>query len=155
MTTNEMAITRGATESNREDSWERGASRQRETGNGRRAFLAGAAAMMMTAGAGSAFGQEAGQDKARRYDHDAPPVHYPDPDLVILDPRFAKYRIGNTPIQRLFTGMLWAEGPAWNGMGRFLIWSDIPNNVQHRRIDEDGHISGFSQSLEPEQRQYV
>jgi gluconolactonase len=69
------------------------------------------------------------------------PVRYPDPDVVSLDKRFDKYRIGNTPIRRLHTGMLWAEGPAWNGAGRYLVWSDIPNNVQMRWLDDDGHIS--------------
>ncbi|MFB3828318.1 MAG: SMP-30/gluconolactonase/LRE family protein [Bryobacteraceae bacterium] len=69
------------------------------------------------------------------------PVRYPDPDVVILDKRFAAYRIGNTPIRRLHTGMLWAEGPAWNGVGRYLVWSDIPNNVQMRWLEEDGHVS--------------
>jgi gluconolactonase len=69
------------------------------------------------------------------------PVRYPDPDLVIVDKRFAKYRLGNTPIRRLHTGMLWAEGPAWNGAGRYLVWSDIPNNVQLRWLEDDGHVS--------------
>ena len=71
------------------------------------------------------------------------PVRYPDPDVVVLDKRFEKYKIGNTPIQRLHTGMLWAEGPAWNAVGRYLLWSDIPNDVQLRRIDDDGHVSVF------------
>jgi gluconolactonase len=52
-------------------------------------------------------------------------------------------KIGNTPIKRLHTGMLWAEGPAWNGVGKFLVWSDIPNAVQMRWLDEDGHVSQF------------
>ena len=69
------------------------------------------------------------------------PVRYPDADIVVLDKRFAKYKIGNTPIQRLHTGMLWAEGTAWNGVGKYLVWSDIPNNVQMRWLDEDGHVS--------------
>src|SRR5262245_27693883 len=56
------------------------------------------------------------------------PTRYPDPDIIVLDKRFAKYKIGNTPIQRLYTGMLWAEGPAWSGEGNYLVWSDIPNN---------------------------
>src|SRR5579864_5810741 len=73
----------------------------------------------------------------------AQPVRYPDADIVVLDKRFAKYKIGNTPIQRLVTGMLWAEGTAWNGVGKYLVWSDIPNNVQMRRLEEDGHISIF------------
>src|SRR5258706_16396705 len=71
------------------------------------------------------------------------PVPYPDPDIIALDPRFRGYIIGNTPIKRLHTGTLWAEGPAWNGAGRYLIWSDIPNNVQMRWLDEDGHVSVF------------
>jgi gluconolactonase len=71
------------------------------------------------------------------------PVRYPDPDILVLDKRFAKYKLGNTPIQRLATGFLWAEGPAWNGVGRYLLWSDIPNNVQHRWLEEDGHVSTF------------
>src|SRR2546423_147257 len=50
------------------------------------------------------------------------PVKYPDPDVVALDPRFSKYIIGNTPMQRLFTGTFWAEGPAWNGVGRYLVY---------------------------------
>jgi gluconolactonase len=71
------------------------------------------------------------------------PVRYPDPDVVALDERFRKYMLGNASIQRLYTGMAWAEGPAWNGVGRYLLWSDIPNDVQLRRLDEDGHVSVF------------
>jgi gluconolactonase len=100
---------------------------------GRRAFVAGAMTTLATA----ALGQE------RNYGPNAPPVRYPDPDIVVLDKRFAKYKIGNTPIQRLHTGMLWAEGPAWNSVGRYLVWSDIPNNVQCRWLAEDGHVSVF------------
>ncbi len=69
------------------------------------------------------------------------PVRYPDADIVVLDPRFAKYKLGNTAIQRLHTGMLWAEGPAWNGAGGYLMWSDIPNNRQMRWLEEDSHVS--------------
>ena len=65
------------------------------------------------------------------------PTRYPEPDVVVLDKRFGKYKLGNSPIQRLYTSpkMLWAEGPAWNGVGRYLLWSDIPNNVQMRWLD--------------------
>jgi gluconolactonase len=71
------------------------------------------------------------------------PLPYPDPDIVALDPRFQSYILFNTPIQRLHTGTYWAEGPAWNGVGRYLVWSDIPNNVQMRYIDDDGRITRF------------
>lgn len=71
------------------------------------------------------------------------PVRYPDPDIVVLDKRFAKYKIGNTSIQRLYTGLLWAEGPAWNAVGHYLVWSDLSNNRQMRWLEEDGHVSVF------------
>jgi gluconolactonase len=71
------------------------------------------------------------------------PVRYPDPDIVALDNRFRKYMVGNTTIKRLHTGTLWAEGPAWNGVGRYLVWSDIPNNVQMRWIEEDSRVTTF------------
>ena len=100
---------------------------------GRRSFLAAAAAGF----AGSVF--------ARDYGPDAAPVRYPEPDVVVIDDRFKKYKLGNSPIQRLYhnQNMLWAEGPAWNAVGRYLIWSDIPNNVQYRWLEEDGHVSIF------------
>lgn len=69
------------------------------------------------------------------------PERYPDPDVVALEPEFAQYIQGNAPIRRLHTGMLWAEGPAWNGSGNYLVWSDIPNNAQLRYLPEDGHVS--------------
>ncbi len=104
-------------------------------GLGRRSFLAAAAAATTAAVTKSALGRD--------YGPGAPPVRYPDPDIVVLDKRFAKYKLGNTPIKRLHTGTLWAEGPAWNGVGRYLVWSDIPNNCQMRWIEDDGHVSRF------------
>ncbi len=99
----------------------------------RRSFLAAASALAAaTAMAPQAF--------ARNFGPDAPPVRYPEPDVVVLDKRF-KYKLGNTPILRLYTGTLWAEGPAWNGVGRYLLWSDIPNNEQLRWLEEDGHVA--------------
>ncbi len=102
----------------------------------RRAFLAAAA---------GALGMTAASALARDYGPTAQPVRYPDPDIVTLDPRFKKYAIGNTPIQRIYHSeqMLWAEGPAWNGVGKYLLWSDIPNNVQMRWLEDDGHVSTF------------
>ncbi len=71
------------------------------------------------------------------------PLRYPDPDIIALDPRFRRYMVSNTSIKRVHIGSMWAEGPAWNGVGRYLIWSDIPNNVQLRWIEEDGRVSDF------------
>lgn len=69
------------------------------------------------------------------------PLRYPDPDVIALHPSFDKYRIKSAEIERLTTGMRWAEGPAWNGAGGYLMWSDIPNNRQMRWLEEDGHVS--------------
>jgi len=83
----------------------------------------------------------AGSALARDYGPDAQPERYPDPDVIALDPSFKKYIQGNSPIRRLFTGALWCEGPAWNGSGNYLVFSDIPNNRQMRYLPEDGHVS--------------
>lgn len=73
----------------------------------------------------------------------APPGSYPDPDVIAIDQAFNALRIGNTPIQRLWTGALWMEGPAWCSQGRYLLWSDIPNNRQMRYLDDDGRVTVF------------
>jgi gluconolactonase len=75
----------------------------------------------------------------------AQPVTYPDPDLITIDPAFNALRVGNTPIQRLWTGGMWCEGPAWCGQGRYLVWSDIPNNRQLRWMEDDGRVTVFRQ----------
>jgi gluconolactonase len=74
----------------------------------------------------------------------APPTTYfTDPDVLTIEPAFDGLRQPNVSIQRLWTGALWSEGPAWNSQGRYLVWSDIPNNRQMRWIEEDGHVSVF------------
>ena len=101
---------------------------------GRRSFLAaGIAGGLVTSATLSAQRDWSGKNPSR----------YPDPDLVVLDKRFLKYRIGNTPIQRFYTGTLWSEGPAWNSAGQYLVWSDIPNDAQMRWLEEDGHVAKF------------
>ena len=67
-------------------------------------------------------------------------VRYPHPDIVALDKRFGA-KLGNTPIQRLYTGTLWAEGCAWCGTSRYLVWSDIPRAENLRYLEEDGHVA--------------
>jgi gluconolactonase len=68
---------------------------------------------------------------------------YPDPAVQVLDPRFLKYRITNAAVERLATGTRWGEGPVWFGDGRFLLWSDIPNNRILRWDEESGAVSVF------------
>src|SRR5271166_516727 len=71
------------------------------------------------------------------------PVHYPDAAIEIVDPRFAKYVVGNAAVERLYTGCRWAEGPVWFGDGRYLLWSDIPNNRILRWLEDTGEVSVF------------
>jgi gluconolactonase len=71
----------------------------------------------------------------------APTTYFTDPDVLTVDPSFDNLRQPNAPIQRLWTGALWSEGPAWNAQGRYLVWSDIPNNRQLRWLQDDGRVS--------------
>jgi gluconolactonase len=80
----------------------------------------------------------------RDFGPDAPPTTYfADPDVLTIDPAFDGLIQANTSIKRLWTGALWAEGPAWNAQGRYLLWSDIPNNRQMRWLEDDGRVSVF------------
>ncbi|MEE3367483.1 MAG: SMP-30/gluconolactonase/LRE family protein [Planctomycetota bacterium] len=118
---------------------------QSDSGLARRDFLTAAAAIAVGAHAAIAQDKAASPKGRTRYGKNADPVRYPDPDIVVLDDRFKKYKIGNSAIRRVYHSkdMAWAEGPAWNGVGRYLLWSDIPNNVQLRYLEEDGHVSTF------------
>jgi len=71
------------------------------------------------------------------------PVSYPDAAVEVLDPRFAKYKVNNAAIERLWTGARWAEGPVWFGDGRYLLFSDIPNNRMLRWLEDTGEVTVF------------
>ena len=87
---------------------------------------------------------ERGQQPAARFrPNGAPNVYFWDPDVIAVDPSFNGLAQPNAPIQRLWTGALWAEGPAWNAQGRYLVFSDIPNNRQMRYIEDDGRVTVF------------
>ncbi len=67
----------------------------------------------------------------------------PAQDYEVLDPRFARLFNGSAHVEKLFTGCRWAEGPAWFPAGRYLIWSDNPNNRMMRYDETDGSVSVF------------
>lgn len=83
--------------------------------------------------------------RSQAHDNAATPLvlRYPDPAIEVLDPRFASYRLGNAAVERLWTGGRWTEGPVWFGDGRYLLWSDIPNNRMLRWSEETATISVF------------
>ena len=97
----------------------------------RRAFLAAGAAVATFAAAPRALAQF------------QPSPRYPDPNVQVLDPSFNKYRLGLAKVEQIATGMRWSEGPVWFGDGRYLLWSDIPNNRIMRWDEETGAVSAF------------
>jgi gluconolactonase len=128
-------------------------SELREHNVDRRRFLAGlGAGAAVAVGAGAALAQDMGPmappstvtSPPRDFGPGgAPTTYFWDPDVIAVDPSFNGLAQPNSAIQRLWTGALWAEGPAWNAQGRYLVWSDIPNNRQMRWIEDDGHVSVF------------
>lgn len=72
-----------------------------------------------------------------------PATRYPDPAVRALDPRFDKYQIKLAAVERLATGLRWAEGPVWFGDGRYLLCSDIPNNRIVKWEEETGAVSNY------------
>jgi gluconolactonase len=100
----------------------------------RRQFLA--------AGTAAAAVASLGHARSVRADWQPSP-RYPDPAIKILDPSFAAYRVGSAKVERLATGMRWSEGPVWFGDGRYLLWSDIPNDRILRWDEETGAVGVF------------
>jgi gluconolactonase len=62
-----------------------------------------------------------------------------------MDPSFNSLLTGHGRVERLWTGARWAEGPAWFAAGRYLVFSDIPNNRMMRWDECSGHMSVFRQ----------
>ena len=65
------------------------------------------------------------------------------PSFEVIDPRFRKLVFMNVHVEKLYTGCRWAEGPAWFAAGRYLVWSDIPNDRMLRWDETDGSVSVF------------
>jgi gluconolactonase len=102
--------------------------------------------MNVTAGAVTAIALDPlqrAQGQGSKIQETKNPVAYPDSAIEIVDPRFAKYRIITAAVERLYTGTRWAEGPVWFGDGRYLVFSDIPNNRMLRWIEDTGEVSVF------------
>jgi gluconolactonase len=74
-----------------------------------------------------------------RYDTTAP-IRYPDPDIIVLDPRFQPMVLGHASIERIATGFRFTEGPAYYGDGRYLLFSDIPNDALLRWDEITGAV---------------
>ncbi len=66
-------------------------------------------------------------------------------DFEILDDRFKPLVKTAARVERLFEGCRWAEGPAYFPAGRFLVWSDIPNDRMLRFDETTGAVGTFRQ----------
>lgn len=74
-----------------------------------------------------------------------PSLRLPDPAIEVLDERFLALRLLSGTVERLCTGCYWAEGPVWFGDGRFLLFSDIPNDRILRWDECTGQVGVFRQ----------
>ena len=61
----------------------------------------------------------------------------------VRDERYRRLVLPNVHVEKLYTGCRWAEGPAYFAAGRYLVWSDIPNDRMLRWDEADGHVSVF------------
>src|SRR5918911_310878 len=62
---------------------------------------------------------------------------------VVLDDRFQHLIKGSARLEKLAEGCRWAEGPAYFPAGRYLIWSDVPNDRMLRFDETSGLVSVF------------
>lgn len=65
----------------------------------------------------------------------------PGTPFEIVDKSFKPLINGTAKLERLYDGCRWAEGPAYFPAGRYLVWSDIPNNRIMRYDETDGNVS--------------
>src|SRR6185312_4750701 len=72
-----------------------------------------------------------------------PSERYPDPAVRVLDDTFNQYRLPLASVERLYTGCRWSEGPVYFGDGRYVLWSDIPNDRILKWEEETGAVSVF------------
>jgi gluconolactonase len=94
----------------------------------RRQFLAAAGALALAPQAVAQF---------------QPSGRYPDPLVRVIDPSFGRYRLGLARVEQIASGMRWTEGPIYFGDGRYLLWSDIPNNRIMRWDEDSGSVTAF------------
>jgi gluconolactonase len=62
----------------------------------------------------------------------------------LIDERFAVCR-GDSTVERLYDGCRWAEGPVYVPAGRYVVWSDVPNDRMLRWDEMTGNVGVFRQ----------
>ncbi|WP_431857676.1 SMP-30/gluconolactonase/LRE family protein [Azospirillum sp.] len=66
-----------------------------------------------------------------------------DPVTEVFDERFRPLVKASARLDTLYTGCRWAEGPAYVPAGRYLVWSDIPNDRMLRYDETTGAVGVF------------
>ncbi|RLL70390.1 SMP-30/gluconolactonase/LRE family protein [Streptomyces sp. Z26] len=61
----------------------------------------------------------------------------------VHDPRFEECALGDDRLETLYDGCRWAEGPLYVPAGRYLLWSDIPNDRLLRWDETTGAVGEF------------
>jgi gluconolactonase len=84
-------------------------------------------------------------EPSQAWQQDRTIIRFPDPAIETIDERFDQLRVGQGVVERLWTGGRWLEGPVWFGDGRYLLFSDIPNNRMLRWTEETGEVTVFRQ----------
>jgi gluconolactonase len=82
---------------------------------------------------------------AGAWDTDRTIVRFPDPAIEIVDERFRSLVVEHEVVDRLWTGGRWLEGPVWFGDGRYLLFSDIPNDRMMCWSEATGQVTVFRQ----------
>lgn len=72
-----------------------------------------------------------------------PSRRLPDPAIEILDPAFARYRLASAAVERVATGLRWAEGPVWFGDMGLLLFSDVTNDRIMSWEAQTGRLATF------------
>ena len=80
---------------------------------------------------------------ASAWDGDRTIVRFPDPAIEVVDERFRSLVVVHEVVERLWTGGRWLEGPVWFGDGRYLLFSDIPNNRMLSWSEATGEVTAF------------
>ena len=65
------------------------------------------------------------------------------PSFDVVDARFYRLALPYVNVEKLYSGCRWSEGPAWFAAGRYLVWSDIPNDRMLRFDETDNSVSVF------------
>ena len=138
----------------------------------RRRLIKGAAALAATAVTAGAASAETvaplGQTGAPTRSTDKLPLgplpgsRYPDshlePGKKASKPTFGPNGFpafaGTMAVERVATGFRWAEGPVYFPAGRYVLFSDIPNNRIMRFCEDDGHTQRLPPALDELERQH-